>query len=227
MDFKPKQISYFKKNDYVTYEAYPVSKHFEEDIFYFWNLKSGKKLRQFNYLIIPDTCIDIILEEKDGLLYNPIISMPFDLPTKLKLVDQFNYRGIRFKPGRIMKYLWFELTSIQNDFRHIDLGSVSFNSLEDFLEKFYKFKPGLFENKFNRFNYDPENLLKSNLSSKQKSRLFESLTGFKINSYKKIQKFHASINDPYLHFYDQSHYIKTFKNLTDLTPSNFFEKFFI
>lgn len=226
MDFKPKQISKFKNNTDVVYTTFDISKELEDDIFYIWNLKGIENTGSFKYLIIPDTCIDIILEESNGSFIQPIISQPFNKPIELEFKDSFNYWGIRFKPGKIMKYLWFNLNTI-DVFKDINLKSNEFASIIEFLEKFLKFKPSQFDNTFLRFDYAPHKILESTLSEKQKSRLFEQLTGFKINTYKKIQKFHASLNDPYLHFYDQSHYIKTFKELTQEAPKTFSDKFSI
>lgn len=227
MDFQPKQIKEFKEFPHITYKIFSVDYELHEDIYYIWNLKSTKKVEHFSYLIIPDTCIDIILEEKDDVFHSPAVSKPFSKPTSISLSGKFNYWGIRFKPGKIMKYLWFDLKEISDDFKDISVGQKDFNSINEFLELFYALSPHQFDPTFLRFAYDPHQILQSALSSKQKSRLFEQLTGFKINTYKKIQKLHASLHDPYQHFYDQSHYIKTFKDLTADTPHLFSNKYSI
>lgn len=227
MDFKPKQIKEFKEFPHITYKIFSVDYELHEDIYYIWNLKSTKKVEHFSYLIIPDTCIDIILEEKDDVFHSPAVSKPFSKPTRISLSGKFNYWGIRFKPGKIMKYLWFNLKEINEDFKDISIGQKKFNSINKFLQLFYSFSPCQYTQTFSRFNYDPDNILQSNLSARQKSRLFEQLIGFKINTYKKIQKLHSSLQDPYQHFFDQSHYIKTFKELTSDAPKVFFNKYSI
>jgi hypothetical protein len=124
-----------------------------------------------------------------------------------------------------MKYLWFELQSIETDFEYIIMHNSSFVSLADFISEFINYSPGNFDNKFLAFDYAPERLLSAKLSAKQKARLFKQLTGFHLNTYKKVQKFQASVGDPYAHFYDQSHYIKTFKQLTGIKPSTFHQNY--
>lgn len=207
-NFYPKQLT---NQTGIEYQEYSIPSSYKEDISYSWTLETNT--RNSTYKILPDASIDIIFQEVEGSLYSPFISSPFTKLTEVTLPANSKFVGIRFKPGKIRSYLDFELESLEDEFSF--LGDRGYPNLESFLSSYTKKKP----NPLSRFDNSLTNLMYSSLSQRQKRRIFKQVTGFTIRQFQKIMKFQGSLNNMNSYkFFDQAHMIKTYKDLTGMTP---------
>lgn len=199
------------KQPNVTYEEFKSPQNFSDDIQYCWSLETDKSLEDVvSYKIIPDGCMDVVFEKKDILL-NPGLSEPFHNLVEIKLEPSSKFIGIRFKPGKIRKYMDLEIDDLRYEFT--EFTRKEFKSIEDFLSFYSKEK----SNPLQKYGNDLNNLLSSSLSQRQKRRVFKRSTGFTIRTFNKIITFQRSLSNS-LTYYDQSHMIKTYKELTNYTP---------
>lgn len=221
----PLQITKFLNSPRISYDTVFLNHEFSQDIYYTWKLQSNGKIKNFTYHILPDGCIDVILQRRENILMNPIISQPFSTYFELELCDTFDFIGIKFKPGKFRKYFDVELNEISDSFISLDLHRKEFTSVEDFL---HYLKNNSHKNPLTYYQDNVNLLMNSYLSERQKRRLFIRTTGFNIRDYKNIKRFQNVISDSnnlYLEYFDQSHFINSFKKMTGFTPSKFFENF--
>lgn len=206
------RTSQLAKQNHIVYQELDSA---NPDVQYTWNLKvSDSGSKNVKYKIIPDGCIDIIFERSEGAIFNPVISAPFLNITEISLPKNANYVGIRFKPGKFRKYVDIDPSQISEQFDEFQQSEYA--SIEDFFSSIKAEK----NNPLSKFDNDLNKLVASSLSQRQKRRIFKSTTGFTIREFRRIMRFQASLSknceDEY---FDQSHKIKSYKSLVNMTPS--------
>lgn len=237
MDYSPKQITTFREFPSVVYRQIDYRGIYKEDIEYLWTLESTEKVQNFKYLIIPDGCIDIISDIENQNNIKVLVSKPFEKATCVSFPEKFKYWGIRIKPGKSLRFLNFFPSEIKEDFQDIILNEEEIIKLNNHSDDIHIYSETLLNLIFNKPKPEVINRLISeldltmdlnNVSPRHARRLFKLITGFSRKSFEKIIKINRNISnskDYYKDYFDQSHFIKTFKTATGLTPKDFFKKY--
>ena len=232
MPYIPKQITTFIDHPKVLYKTYKYIGAFEKEIEYLWSLENTDDKLTFEYLIIPDGCIDIISDLSTLNRFEIFVSKPFTKATKLTLNGRFKYWGIRCKPGMALKFLDLFTSDIKEDFKNIDFDekelmqlklNLNINEYSEALLQLLNIRP-----KLNKLTIILNSLDSNEYSERHYRRIHKLITGFNPKTFSKIIKANQNISNPkeYLAaYYDQSHFIKTFREQTGLTPKEFFKKF--
>lgn len=208
MDFKPIQLT---KQIGISYKEFAYS---NPDIQYCWSVETqSSNSEPIEYRIIPDGSIDIIFQANEGNISKPFISAPYTKLVKIKLPNNTKYIGVRFKPGKFRKYVDLDLMGINQDFTNFK--RADYKDLNDF---FASLNANTY-NPLTKYNNDLNSLMFSSLSQRQKRRIFQQSTGFTLREFKKIMNLQNSLSNKIAdNFYDQSHKIKTFRDLLGMTP---------
>lgn len=252
--YEPKQIPYLLDSSFREYVHYEEFKFLELDDFCMciWQMKSKQILDKtiYNY-ILPDACIDIIINFVDKTIYFSGYSketMPFVLN---QCID---YMGVRLKPGafyaifkieadRVMDhaiplskeeaiYDILDISDLQGRltvFKNYLLSKIQHVPCTDFIlivEQLYQEpKDQSVQMIAQRFGYDPRHLY----------RLFKKHYGVSPKVLLNILRLHLSLSfmlDDHQHFsdfiwrcgfYDQAHFIKEVKRYTGFSPLQLLE----
>lgn len=228
--------------DSIEYQEYLPCNISQSIVYCFWSLYSQQRLADdFQYLVLPDGCVDIIFDVSPAPTFTGALIMSSDITsTPLSLGNFFAYVGIRMQPGA-----WSQLPVeyIGQSVRRDNLGmqdleqlrqllarstpSSSCLALENFALSLSK-QSIISENKFvqDLLRNSPatvEDVIKtSGYSRRQVQRLIRDGTGYSPHDFLRIIRFQQALTfmkaDGYA---DQSHFIRDFKRVTNMTPGEF------
>jgi AraC-like DNA-binding protein len=218
--YRPIQPTVRQADGQVSYAEFLPFDQLYPFIFYYWQLKSTRKLDEsFNYRVVADGCIDIFFEFNDP---SDSYVMGFCKKfTEFPLGDTFNYVGVRFLPGIFP--LLFNISAKEISNQSVPLVNVlpevagfisrSFQSdlqpeqiKKEFDNYFIQLISGRALNPDNRFYeaiqlilekrgvIDIENELDTGISPRQLRRLFEYYIGDTAKVFSKVVRFQHILN---------------------------------
>lgn len=98
--YRPRQVGVLRKfNGSVVYREFRPARI---DLAYcFWELRTRKKLSEdFNYLVLPDGCVDLVFDISDTPGFTNMLAMtPNTTAIELNLGRSFACVGVRLLPG--------------------------------------------------------------------------------------------------------------------------------
>lgn len=117
------------------YKELPVAPELSDFICCFWSFYSYNIDIPSNVTLIPDPCINIVIDLNN--LSNIYILGPMDKPIKYEIPQSSNFFGMRFLPGRFPIFSPFPVNDILNkilpfDDRFYEMDKLSINVLENF-----------------------------------------------------------------------------------------------
>lgn len=232
-----------KLKNYITYNEV-LSKSHENVVLCYWFLYSKKTLsEEFEYLVLPDGCIDIVFDiDTTPEFQGALIMTPKTAAESLNLGKNFSYAGIRLRPGAwlrspvdivgqqtIVKILaGIDLQKTRStimraqDSERIEILEKLVNNLseqnvigmDDALHPFLESVGHL------RNVGDYSSSL--NYSPRHLQRIFKKQFGYSPHDFLKIVRFQDALaSNSKINFADQSHYIRDFKKITGMTPVEF------
>jgi AraC-like DNA-binding protein len=243
--YKPVNDGITKTNENVIYtEAKPPS-DLEELVVNFWELKTKKTLTEdFTLHVIPDGCVNILFNQQD--INIAAITARQTKHVALNLGKSFNYVGIQLMPG-----VWRgdpktianglvdapyngELPLIKTNQKLLGLDFDSQQLLlSNLIQKFKSQQLVVTNNTTSRIlaKLDTIHSVKdmanlADLSPRQLQRVLKNATGFTPHNFLKVLKLQQSFSKHYLNsYFDQAHFIHSFKDCTGYTPGEYFKKF--
>lgn len=229
----------------VTYMEAKPPDELRDIVHCYWQLKTEKPL-QHDFILhaIPDACINILFNQKNTAIAG-ITGLKITY-AELNLGNSFDYVGIQFFPG-----VWrgnrdetkdsFVGESYLGQLPLIatNIKTASLNFL-DKLPIFSQLVFSLVDQNIVEQNKTVQKIL-SNLdrinsvsdmaeivhhSSRQLQRILKQATGFSPHDFLKVVRLQQSLKAHHLDLYtDQSHFIRSFKNITGYTPAVYFSKY--
>lgn len=223
---------------HVAYKEF--SSRVKSSVYCFWSLRTRAVLEEdFHYLVLPDACVDIVFDiNQEPAFEGALVMTPTTVASTLNLGKDFSYMGVRFLPGA-----WQEQPS------DVVGQTLHFNYLKDYdfrrtRQELQAAKPdkrltileGLVASLERRgaIGMTPlANTISScqtvedythlwSLSRRHTQRLFQKHFGYAPHDFIKITRFQQSLRQGSFEAYtDQAHYIREFKRITNLTPSEF------
>lgn len=218
--------------------------------FYFIENKSDKSIE---FSLFPDgyVYVHIGLEKEKGITSN--LCGLINKKTKRTLPSDTYRIGLRFNPMAIDLFFKENITSLFDNAQSIDLKDIGLNSellqehwnnkpiLIELIESAIR-KRMMQTNKIDRainlMEFAQNNFCtlqikdlanNAGISPKQVSRIFQRRLGVSAKKYLSFKRFYLSIMTlskegfGQYGFYDQSHFIKEFKNITGMTPLHLFD----
>jgi AraC-like DNA-binding protein len=243
--YSPIQDGIDKSVRSVQYSEVPPPSSLSRLVHCFWELKTVTDLREdFHYHALPDACVNILFDQVDTNIAGVTA-----LRTKaevLNLGKSFHYVGIQLYPGvwqgnkgEIVDcyvgtpYLG-NLPLVQTSKK---LAPLDFNNKLPILSNLVQW---LINQELVMSNAVIEKILKhidqiytvtdmarlTNLSPRQLQRTLNRTIGFSPHDLLKVLRVQQSFKKHYLDLYtDQSHYIHSFRKVTDYTPAKYTAKF--
>lgn len=229
----------------VDYRVVNPPSHLTDVVHSYWQIKTTTSLRDdFILHAIPDACINILLDQK-----NTDIAGVTGLKTtyvELNLGRSFNYTGIQFYPGVWQgsdqetkdgfvgsKYLG-ALPLIEVNERSAALGfeekapvltCLVEGLVEQGVVKEHKVVQKILAN-LDRIQSVSEMAELVHHSPRQLQRILKAATGFSPHDFLKVMRLQQSLKEHNIDLYtDQSHFIRSFKNITGYTPVDYFQKY--
>ena len=233
-----------------------IPKQLEEYIMCIWSMKSNKKIEEpITNVILPDGCIDIVINFKTG----EIVFSAMSKDTKFMTIqDDIDFMGIRFRPG--VFHLLYEVDSFEVMDRktryqrletfplHRILELKTYSERIHFLEIFLncivedkKIDPFIsFINQTKNMTdvkYVSELSKKLGYSEKQANRIFIKRCGYSLKTYLNIIRLHNSLHALIYQdndltsiaiesgYYDQSHFIKDLEKYCGVSPTELIESY--
>jgi AraC-like DNA-binding protein len=237
--------------DAVRYrEAAPADTGLRDTVFCLWILETLRPLPEpFTYLVLPDCCIDVVLDMSQGA-DAPLLAMtPGTHAIPLQLGREFRYAGVRFLPGAWQsrdgipsardivtspdpyELHILELEEVARQGANLDDAAL-FAQLEEGFVRFRSRSPGIPSAIPALLNGTTvrDAARTAGYSTRQLSRIVRERTGFTPRDLIRIGKMHRVIrdvsSDDYLdEYYDQPHFIREFKRITGYTPAEFRDTF--
>lgn len=212
----------------------------------FWRLRSRQRLEHgFQYLVLPDGCIDIVFDLSSGRQFDGALVMtPNVKAVEFDLGPWFDYAGIRLRPG-----VWSDRpidivgsTLEISDIAGTDLAEV--NRLLRLADKDQVWS--ILQTLTGRLarggviapNYLIDRIIGSQVatvadiaqttgySQRQVQRIIRDRAGFRPHDFIKVIRFQQSLGAGSQDaFADQSHHIREFKRIVGMTPGQFRDLF--
>jgi len=229
---------------FIEYREVKPGHEYSNLVHCFWSLNNKELLdTNFQYVVLPDACIDIVFDIKNNL--KPIIMTPMIKAETLNLGKKFHYIGIRFKPGVFSKQL--DLSSVigkqqnLNDVIRLAVSALKHNSLlrhdECLFDDLQDTVQILLDAHIIMRNIYIENTVgglqyglsvgaiaeKLGVSERQLHRSVLRQTGFSPVQLRRVIRLQSvlSSGEPLLRFADQSHLIKEFKSVTGVSYKSY------
>lgn len=232
----------------MIYQQYSPHKRLSDTVRCYWSLK-GNAEGGFNFTVIPDYCIDIIFQSMGN--ESIIIVGASSEPHRITFCGNFEFFGIRFFPGAFYRLFGVpasELTGMHIGLDDLGAGFKAFSEAQHLYDTEDKIR--LLDSLLVKFSSGPSDPISSELlsraadfsfnhsfldhySKKTFNRRLEERVGFNYRKFSNILRIHRSIklglegkvsqaDVAYMSgFYDQAHYIRSFKEYTGFTPSRF------
>lgn len=237
--YVPRQIGIPAENrSNVVYEEHKPPAELAKLLFYTWELRTRSTLNEdFLYLILPDACSDIIFDlHAAGQGGQVFIMTSGSTVEEVNLGRQFHFTGLRFLPGvvrgnaladkRQLQRTWQRLRLAKDTYElHAELISFASSLLAEgkIAENYLMYHILSRSDRLRRVE-DIERL--SGYTRRQLQRIFKAQTGLTPHDFLSVLRFQHAITDYHATQYaDQSHLIKEFKRITDLTPGAFKAKY--
>jgi len=227
----------------VSYTELLADKKHRDTVVCSWLLKSTQKLdNDFEYLVVPDACVDIIFDLKQKDFDGCILMSPGIKAEKLSLGTSFSYFGIRFLFGA-----WqYQLESIIDaSLRLLDIPGVELAKFHSKIQSLPILKSTALTTDFidelclSKCIQKNERALRliqatGNITNvadmakiygvgeRQLRRVLPNDTGYAPHDLLKILRFQYALKNKSLeHYADQAHFIRSFKDVIDITPGEF------
>jgi AraC-like DNA-binding protein len=243
--YKPINDGIEKTKENIIYSESKPPSDLEELVVNFWELKTKKTLKEdFTLHVIPDGCVNILFNQHDTNI--AAITARQTKYAALNLGKSFNYIGVQLIPG-----VWrgdpktianglvdtsyngeLPLIKINQKLLGLDFGSQQL-LLSNLIRTFKSQHLVVTNNTTLRILAnlgiihsvkDMANL--AGLSPRQLQRVLKSATGFTPHNFLKVLKLQQSFCKHYLNsYFDQAHFIRSFKDCTGYTPGEYFKKF--
>lgn len=236
--YRPRQIGVLRRfSGLVVYREFAPCRG---DLAYcFWELRTRKKLDEdFNYLVLPDGCVDLVFDVSDTPGFDGALAMtPDTRAIELNLGRFFAYIGVRLQPGAWVGPLgavvggsWaienlgvLDLRRIRESLVKATDISVALNDVLARLEQAgFVSNVGLAGALLQSSSEVASYATSLGYSRRQTQRILRKMLGFAPHDFLKIIRFQQTLqhgaSDSYA---DQSHYIREFKRITGLTPGKF------
>lgn len=211
----------------------------------FWELKTEVSLAEDFYLhVLPDACVNLLFNLKDPRI--AAVTARRTTYVALNLGREFHYAGVQFLPG-----VWqgsrdeiregFVDTPYVGSLPLIETGgklalarfSEQQSLLADLVRRLVEQKLAAENEVVLRILRDLDQIRnvaemaeEANLSSRQLQRVIKQTTGFSPHDLLKILRLQQSFREHYLTSYtDQSHFIRSFRQITGYTPARYFKTF--
>lgn len=242
--YRPVQPLIRQAADDVSYHELLPATPLAPFIHCYWELKTARALdAPFNYRVVADGCIDIFFE-----LHQPQENFVMGFCnqyTEFQLEHSFHYIGIRFLPTMFPQLFSVNATELSNRFEslHAVVPSVAkfiathlhpgltIEQIKDLFDAhFSKLTENAPLNADGRL-YDAiriilqregtlstEKELNTGISPRQLRRLFGFYIGDTPKTFSKVVRFQNSLRSQPSGYYDQSHFIKDFRNFYGATP---------
>lgn len=243
--YKPVQPGITKSVRSVRYIEISPPQELAELVHCFWELKTDTALPEdFVYHILPDVCVDIIF---DVINLNVITIMtPHTTSEELNLGRAFHYVGIRLLPGVWQNDLEqivggsIEVNNIGSQLSEDIYSDLRDSSFESQCETLTKITQTIHEEKLINSNPLIKDILSkldeidnvetmanvTGYSARQLQRTIKQATGFSPHDFLKVLRLQQSFGQNYLaSYYDQAHYIHSFRKITGYTPKKYKKTF--
>lgn len=228
--------------DSVEYKEFMPSKISRSIVYCYWTLRSRHTLeKDFQYLVLPDGCIDIVFDASSIPGFKGALIMSSGVAaTAINLGKSFDYVGIRMQPGAWLKS---PVTSMGQTVEQRSLGGQDFEQLHQKLagnayrentQALEDLAISLFERSIIGENALIQHLLRrpittvedavqvSGYSRRQVQRLIRERVGYNPHDFLRIIRFQRALTSMKADEYaDQSHFIRDFKRITGMTPGEF------
>lgn len=256
--FKPIQPSVKSSDGLITYQEFKPSKHLENYIYCYWQLKTKQNLdKPFIYRVVSDGCIDIFFEFENP--ENNFVMGFCRKYTEFELGKCFNYFGIRFLPSFFPLFFNINAKKLSNKSQELNIIVAELSNWisnirqgqqitrqcnaklesilkiqEQFIDK--RFYNAIIEILVKHGNLDVEKELLTGLSPRQLRRKFNYYLGTTPKAFANVVRFQHILNAKPskqslkenkiyfdVGFFDQAHFIKSFKTFYGVTPSVAFD----
>lgn len=232
--------------DRVHYEEFTPSPSVADVVYCFWQLNTTDTLEvDFNYLVLPDGCVDIIFNLSESPNFKgALIMTPSIKAERLNLGISFSYVGIRFWPGawhdspknivgnvhEADSLQEYDLTEVRKQLATQNISeatTVLENTVKELLRlKIVRNNP-LTDALLNHSASSVEDyILKTNYSRRQLQRIIKEQLGYSPHDFIKILRFQEALqNKTFESYADQSHFIRECKRITGLTPQDLYSTY--
>ena len=225
-------------------EVYPP-KELRDLVHCYWELKTITDLPiDFRYHVIPDACVNVLFDQNDSS-----ISAITALDTKAKTLNlgkKFHFVGIQLLPGvwrgpsdEIKKDLVdksytgkIPLLDYNLQLKGLEFyqQQVVFSEIIRSLLQFDLIAPNkvmmMILHNLSAINSVQEMAIATTLSTRQLQRIIKESTGLSPHDFLKVLRIQLSFQNNYLDYYfDQSHFIHSFRKIVGYTPNKYKEKF--
>lgn len=245
MSYQPVTDGIDKKSKLVSYLELSPPPHLRELVHCFWELKTEAPLPEdFNYHILPDACVNLLFDQLDTSI--AAITAIHTQATTLNLGRSFHFVGVQLFPGgwcgdpsEIMDGLVetkyegsLKLIEINSELAKLNfpeqqklLSSVVEKMIDDKLITPNPITATILSN-LDRINTVADMAGLTNMSSRQLQRKLKQTTGFTPHDFLKVIRLQQSFRQNYLDYYvDQSHFIRSFRQITGYTPGKYAKQF--
>lgn len=209
-------------------------------VYRFWTLETVAPLNHdFEYLVLPDGCIDIVFDLHDPpTIRGALIMTPHTTATRLTLKRSFRYAGIRLYPGA-----WHHnpVAVIEKSRTFTEIAGISMIDVQTQLRSTTQPEEHLEEISailYQKGIIQPNLLIHSLLteewttiegasrrmgySARHIQRVLLNSVGYKPHDFLKVIRFQRALSgQDFSQYADQSHYIREFKRITNMTPQSF------
>lgn len=243
--YDPVRDGVIKNDGSVSYKEAKPPQALSHVVHSYWQIKAEFPLADdFTLHAIPDACINILFNQIDTEIAG--ITALKTTYTELNLGKSFDYAGIQLFPG-----VWQENEKETSDgfigSKYLGELPLIGTNIKAAQLKFYD-KQAVFTelvlNLLDRGTIKPNAVIQTilsnlenvhsvsematvaHLSTRQLQRVIKESTGFSPHDFLKVIRLQESLRKHNLDRYtDQSHYIRSFKNITGYTPTEYFQKY--
>lgn len=231
----PREIS--KLVDYREFTPTDVS--INRIVYCFWVLKTKTlKSQSFDYLVLPDGCIDIVFDiSKTPEYEGALIMTPSTVAQTVQIRSDSMYVGIRLHPGawHANPVQYVGAARLYDSLANYDFTSASLKlrTSSEIITGLQSVVRGLMERKI--VDYSPlinlslaesflsvEEMTKiSGYSRRQLQRILRDSVGYAPHDFIKVIRFQRALRSEQsgqMLYFDQSHFIRECKRITGLTP---------
>lgn len=217
-------------------------------VFCYWELRTLTRLDEdFLYLVLPDACIDIIFDVSEAPTFEGALVMtPHVAASTLNLGRSFAFAGIRLQPGAwlhtardivgaqtfIQKLAGTDLQLTISRLRSASHATERTELLDQIVHGCRQ-QGVVGRNPLVQMILSDLDTISSvddmatltGYSRRHVQRIFKEQLGYSPHDFLKIVRFQQALGKRVPHAYaDQSHYIREFKRITEMTPGVFWQE---
>lgn len=235
----PREVS-----DLVDYqEFFPFDPFLNGVVYCFWSLRTQQlKTQSFDYLVLPDGCIDIVFDISKSPEYEgALIMTPSTVAETIQIRSNSKYVGIRLYPGawraspvKFVGAAHTYDTLVGYDFIQASVPLRIHHSVKDTIEALQYTTRGLIECGIvessllinlllaKTFRSVEDMMQMSGYSRRQLQRILRERTGYTPHDFMKVVRFQRALGGDRASetlYSDQSHFIRECKRITGTTPA--------